>query len=529
MDRAKFWSFMRRHRTSITDLSILGICMLVGTFYAWQVDIFVNENHATLHEQTIELDEVLLLGGLLTLGLLVFAIRRYLEQKSETQRRVAAEQRARELAFQDGLTGLPNRRRFDDALRAALAAPPRAGASHGVFLLDLNGFKQINDIHGHSIGDEVLTVVAQRLRTAVRDGDLLARFGGDEFALLAHHLSGPEAATNVALRIIQALESPISTGVVRHKVGAGIGIALIPTDATKPEEAVRKADVALYRAKAERRSALRFFEPQMDRQVRERDQMEQELRTALENHAIGCVYRPYFNLKTGRVAGFEAEPRWLHPTLGTIPPERFIPIAEETGLIHELAADLLRDACASAARWPASVVLALDLYPSQLQDRELEAHVVAALARSGLAANRLEIGITESALVQNLEGAQQTLGGLREAGVRITLDNFGTGYSSLYHLRNFKLDKIKIDRSFIESMGSRRESAAIVNALVGLGEGLGLTVAAEGIHDPQQQALLVRSGCEQGQGDLFSEALSAEGAAQLCGIDGDTAGDAIVA
>jgi diguanylate cyclase (GGDEF)-like protein len=207
MDSSGIRHFMSRHRRSIKDLSLIALIMLVAAFYAWQVDIFANEANAPPKEQTIEVDELLLLGGLLMLALLVFAIRRYLEQKRETGRRVAAETLARELAFQDGLTGLPNRRQFDDALKTALASPPRGGAVHAVLLLDLNGFKQINDVHGHAIGDEVLIVVAQRLLSAVRGGDLLSRFGGDEFAILAHHLVGPEAATNVALRVIQAFGS----------------------------------------------------------------------------------------------------------------------------------------------------------------------------------------------------------------------------------------------------------------------------------------------------------------------------------
>jgi diguanylate cyclase (GGDEF)-like protein len=436
------------------------------------------------------------------LALLVFAIRGYREQKRETGRRVAAETHARELAFQDGLTGLPNRRQYDDALKAALAAPPRGGAVHGVFLLDLNGFKQINDVHGHAIGDELLIVVAQRLQSAVR--------GGDEFAILARHLVGPEAATNVALRVMQALEAPICTGRVQHRIGAGIGIAVVPNDATVPEEALRKADVALYRAKEERRSALRFFEPQMDRQVRERHQIEIDLREAMESGCISTVFQPSFNLKSGEVVGFEAAPLWIHQTHGVIPAERFIPIAEETGLIHQLAAQLLRDACAAAACWPLHIVLAVDLFPSQLKDRDLQAQVVKILAESGVAPQRLEIEITESALVADLEGAQHVLGGLREAGVRIALDNFGTGYSSLYHLRNIKIDKIKIDKSFVETMSSTRESAAIVSALIGLGEGFGLTIAAEGIDTTQQQSELVRTGCELGQGHLYSDPLSAE-------------------
>jgi diguanylate cyclase (GGDEF)-like protein len=501
---------MKRHRRSIKDSALILFIMLVATYYAWQIDIFANGPGVSPQEHTLEVDELLLLGGVLMFAMLIFAIRRYLEQKRETKRRVAAESYARELAFQDGLTALPNRRQFDDALNAALAALPRGGAVHAVFLLDLNGFKQINDVHGHAIGDEVLIVVAQRLLSAVRSGDLLARFGGDEFAILARHLAGPEAATSIALRVIEALERPIDTGGLLHQVGAGIGIALAPNDATVPDEALRKADVALYRAKAERRSALRFFEPQMDRQVRERHQLETDLRVALDSGGISTVYQPSFNLKSGEVVGFEACPIWIHPMHGVLPAERFIPIAEETGLIHEIAARTLREACAAAVQWPAHVTLAVDLFPSQLKDRGYKAQVIEVLAKSGLPAHRLEIEITESALVQDLEGAQQVLGGLRDAGVRIALDNFGTGYSSLYHLRNFKIDKIKIDRCFIESMSSTRESAAIVSALIGLGEGFGLTVAAEGIDNAQQQAQLVRTGCQQGQGHLYSDPLSAE-------------------
>ena len=504
---------MSRHRRSIKDLSLILIIMLVATFYAWQVDIFANEGNVTVKEQTLEVDELLLLGGVLMLAMLVFAIRRYLEQKRETARRLAAETHARELAFQDGLTGLPNRRQYDDALKAALAAPPRGGArTRGISI----GFERLQ-------ADQRCSRPRHRRRGAdrrgaaaagaVRGGDLLARFGGDEFAILARHLVGPEAATNVALRVIQALEVPIATGTLKHQIGAGIGIAVVPNDATVPEEALRKADVALYRAKAERRSALRFFEPQMDRQVRERHQLEADLRAALDSGNISTVYQPCFNLKSGAVVGFEAAPLWIHGTHGVIPAERFIPIAEETGLIHDLAARLLRDACATAVQWPPHVTLAVDFYRGQLRDRDLQAQVAKILQESGLAPQRLEIEITESVLVEDLEAAQQVLGGLRDTGVRISLDNFGTGYSSLYHLRNFKIDKIKIDKSFVESMSSTSESAAIVSALVGLGEGFGLTVAAEGIENAGQQAQLMRSGCQQGQGHLYSDPLSAEATA----------------
>jgi diguanylate cyclase (GGDEF)-like protein len=510
MDFARVRSFMTRHRTSIKDISMLIAVFLVGLYLTFEYDIFKNSKGISVQEETFELDEVLLLGGVMALGLLIFSIRRYVEQRREADRRLAAEQHVRILAFQDALTGLANRRRFDDALKAAASAPPREGAVHAVILLDLNGFKQVNDIYGHGIGDQVLTIVAQRLLGAMRDGDLAARLGGDEFAILALHLVGPEAATNVALRVIEALKEPINTGSVRNQIGTGIGISLIPSDAATPEQALRKADLALYRAKEERRSAVRFFEDDMDKRVQERQWLVQELRIALAQRSIRAYFQPCVQLKTNRIIGFEALPRWVHSSFGEIAPDRFIPIAEECGLIHELADQILRQACTAAVQWPNDVILSIDVLSSQLKDRKLRARIQDILRETGLPPERLEIEITESTLVRNLEAAQEILGGLREAGVRIALDNFGTGYSSLYHLRNFKMDKVKIDSSFIHGMLSEQEDAGVVRALVGLANGLGITIAAEGIRDSAQQASLIRTGCEQGQGHLYSDPVSAE-------------------
>lgn len=525
MTLASTKAFIIRHRRSIADLTLIAATVIVGLYLALEFDFFLQEGHETIQQETIELDEALLIGGVLAIGLLFFAFRRYREQKREAARRLAAEQHIRVLAFQDPLTGLPNRRQFDDALKAAIAAPPREGAVHAVLLLDLNGFKQINDVHGHGVGDEVLTVTAQRLLSAMRDDDLVARLGGDEFAVLATHLIGPDAATNIARRIIDALKEPIVIGSTKHTVGSGIGIALVPSDATTPEDALRKADLALYRAKEERHSALHFFENTLDQRMRERDWLEQELRAAVANGEIQAVFEPSVDLRTGIVTGFEATPRWQHPTAGLIGAERFIAIAEESGIIHEMMDHILRQACTAAANWPASVTLAVDILPIQLKDHSLRSRVLDILSATGLAASRLEMEITESALVRDLESAQIVLGGLRESGVRIALDNFGTGYSSLYHLRNFKLDKIKIDSSFIRSMNNgassgngktNEESAAIVRALVGLAHGLGLTIAADGIEDPDQQSSLLLTGCQQGQGNFYSEPLSAEQTLSLC-------------
>jgi diguanylate cyclase (GGDEF)-like protein len=520
MGVARAKSFMIRHKTSLKDASMLIVVFLTGLYWTFEYDIFKNSDGVSMHEHTIELDEALLLGGIMTLGLLVFSIRRYVAQRRETARRIAAEQHVRALAFQDALTGLANRRQFDDALKAASAALPREGAVHALILLDLNGFKQVNDVYGHGIGDQVLTIVAQRLLGATHDSELVARLGGDEFAILALHLVGPEAATNIALRVIEELKQPISVGSARHQVGAGLGISLIPSDATTPEQALRKADLALYRAKEERRSAVRFFEDDMDRRVQERHGLVQELRVAVANESIRAYFQPSVQLKTKRTIGFEASPRWIHSSLGEIMPGRFIPIAEECGLIHELADQILRQACLAAVHWPADIVLSIDVFSSQLKDKKLKTRILDILRETGLPPERLEIEITESTLVRDLEAAQEILGGLREEGVRIALDNFGTGYSSLYHLRNFKMDKIKIDGSFIHGMFSEIEDGGIVRALVGLAHGLGITVAAEGIRDASQQASLIRTGCEQGQGHLYSDAISAESTLRVIEADG---------
>ena len=501
---------MIRHRTSLKDLSMLVAALLVGLYLIFEFDIFKNSDGVSVHQKTIELDEALLLGGIMAIGLLLFSIRRYVEQKKETTRRLAAEQHVRTLVFQDALTGIANRRQFDDALKAAVAAPPREGAVHAVILLDLNGFKQVNDVYGHTVGDQVLTIVAQRLLGAMRDGDLAARLGGDEFGILALHLVGSEAATNIALRLIDALKEPVSAGSAKHQIGAGIGIALIPSDATTPAQALRKADLALYRAKEERRSTVRFFEEDMDRRVQERQWLVQELRIAVAHGDIRPYFQSSVELKTKKIIGFEARPRWIHSTFGEITPDRFIPIAEESGLIHDLADQILRQACTIAAQWPNDIVLSIDVLSSQLKDKLLKTRIIDILHETGLPPERLEIEITESTLVRNLDEAREILGGLREVGVKITLDNFGTGYSSLYHLRSFKMDKIKIDSSFIHGMLFEQEDAGIVRALVGLAHGLGIKIAAEGIQDSAQQASLIGTGCEQGQGNLYSEPISAE-------------------
>lgn len=509
------WELFVRLRFAIWDaaviLSAASVLIVLGLEYNLLRFIGLSQSDAA----GIEFGEALLIAGLLGIFLFV-AIRRMRAQELEVARRIAAEEHARELAFQDPLTGLPNRRQFDDALAEALAAPPGADRTHAVLLMDLNGFKTINDVFGHPIGDAVLREVGLRLQHIVREANhLVARLGGDEFGIVARHLNGAESASGIALQIIDTLKAPIHSGDTEHRIGAGIGIALFPRDGNSAQEIVRVADIALYRAKSSH-SEFRFFEASMDDQVRERALIEKELRHALETGDIQPHYQPIVDLGTEEIIGFEALARWHHASLGDVPPSRFIPVAEDCGLINELGDHLLATACRDAAKWPNDTILSFNVSPIQLRNPTFGLRVLAILGDTGLSPKRLEIEITESTLVRDLNIAKAALDCLRDAGVRIALDDFGTGYSSLYHLRNFKVDRIKIDRSFIESIGRENASFAIVRALLGLSHGLGLQVTAEGIESTDQREALRSVGCDQGQGFLFSSALPAAKAQALC-------------
>jgi predicted signal transduction protein with EAL and GGDEF domain len=298
-------------------------------------------------------------------------------------------------------------------------------------------------------------------------------------------------------------------------VGIGIGIALIPQDGTDETELMRKADIALYRAKTEKGSVARFFEPEMDARIRERDIIERELRIAMVNGGVQPHFQPLVEMCSQRIIGFEALARWNHPTLGNVPPDRFIPVAEDCGLISALTDHLLRQASKAASQWPQQMTLSFNVSAVQLKDATAAERILAIIKESGLSPLRLEVELTESAIVQDLEGAKKLLGALRKAGVRIALDDFGTGYSSLYHLRNFKVDKIKIDRSFVENVDRDADADALIRGLLGLGHGLGLTVTAEGVESSAQALALLGHGCDQAQGYLYGRALTAADALAL--------------
>jgi predicted signal transduction protein with EAL and GGDEF domain len=351
--------------------------------------------------------------------------------------------------------------------------------------------------------------VADRLRGCIRKTDLVARLGGDEFAIIQTGLEQPWDTTELVTRIYQALRTPYECVGHLLTTDASIGIALAPRDGTDLDQLLKNADLAMYEAKADGRRTYRFFEPGMDARVKAFRALELDLRQAITDGGFEIHYQPFVNLRDNRIAGCEALLRWRHPTLGMISPAEFIPVAEDTGLINQLGEWVLTAACAEAASWPDNIKVAVNVSPVQFRTQTLALKVAAALAASGLPANRLELEITEAVLIRDDEAALAMLHQLRKLGVRIALDDFGTGYSSLSYLQRFPFDKIKIDRCFIKDIAEPGGSACIVQAVVNIAAERNMTATAEGVETEQQLEMLRRLGCSEMQGYLFSPALPA--------------------
>lgn len=413
------------------------------------------------------------------------------------------------LAHHDALTGLGNRLLFHEQLGEALQHKQRHGGELAVLFVDLDGFKTINDTLGHGTGDAVLKHLAARLKNALREGDKIGRLGGDEFAIIQIGNEQPKDATALATRLIEVVQTPFSIDKHRLVIGASIGIAVAGGDYQDSTQLLRAADLAMYRAKADGRGRFRFFEAELDRQLQQRRELEIALRTAVESDALEIHYQPLVNVRTGRISGFEALSRWKDPTRGFVPPSDFIQLAEEIGLIGIIGERVLKRACAEAARWPEHISVAVNLSPAQFQGGQLIATVKDALAASGLAANRLELEITESIFLQGSESNLALLGQLGELGVKIAMDDFGTGYSSLSYLRSFPFHKIKIDKSFIRDLSTSQSSVAIVRAVCGLARGFGASTTAEGVETDDQLTQIQAEGCTEVQGYFFSKPLPA--------------------
>jgi diguanylate cyclase (GGDEF)-like protein len=433
-----------------------------------------------------------------------------------TERKLA-EARIAHMAHHDALTNLPNRVLFRERLTVALERGHRDKKSVAVLSLDLDRFKEVNDTLGHPIGDLLLKAVTERLRDCVREGDTIARLGGDEFVIVMDVIDhAATVAAALAKRIQEAISTPFDLEGHHVNIGTTIGIAVAPSDGTDPDQLLKSTDLALYRAKSDGRGAYRFFEAEMDQRMQARRSLERDLRNAIGNGEFEVHYQPLVNLERDEICGFEALLRWTHPERGKVAPADFIPLAEETGLIVSIGDWVLRQACAEAASWPDDLKIAVNLSPLQFKSRHLLQTVLTALASSGLSPKRLELEITESAMLQDEDAAFETLNRLHDLGVRIALDDFGTGYSSLSNLRKFSFDKIKIDRSFVSDLSvANVDALAIVRAVAQLGVTLGIATTAEGVETKEQRNSVQAEGCTEMQGYYISPAVPAREIAQL--------------
>ena len=408
------------------------------------------------------------------------------------------EQQIEHLSHHDLLTDLPNRAAFNERLDEGIAAAAAKASTCALLMFDVDGFKTINDVYGQETGDAILRLVAERAGKAC-DGAFLARVGGDEFAVIAPEGPQPQAAMAFGERIVAAFNPAIEANGYTLKAGVSIGIAIYPHDGGDGAALVANADVALEHAKEHARGSIRFFEPETDRQLREERALQQDLRLAISRGEIDIHYQPQARMD-GSIVGFEALARWHHPARGIVPPGRFIPIAEESGAIIEIGEWILRRACEEAASWPNDLSVAVNLSPVQFQHGDLPKLVHEVLLQTGLPAARLELEITESVLIDDLDHAVGILRRLKNLGVRIAMDDFGTGYSSLSYLQAFPFDKIKIDKGFISKVDRCSQSATIVRAVIALGRELSLPVLAEGVETEQQLRFLADESCDGIQG-----------------------------
>jgi diguanylate cyclase (GGDEF)-like protein/PAS domain S-box-containing protein len=418
------------------------------------------------------------------------------------------EQRIAHMAHHDPLTDLPNRAAFNECIAATIDLAARGGESFAVLCLDLDRFKSVNDVFGHSAGDTLLREIAHRLE-AVCEGAFLARVGGDEFTVITPTGAQSEIAERLAERFCAALDNDIEIDGNPMRVGLTIGVAVFPQDGADAVALLANADAALFRAKSEARGSVRFFEQSMDKQLRERRALQQDLRSAVAREELDLHYQPQA-LIGGEITGFEALVRWHHPRLGLIPPGTFIPLAEETGIIVALGEWVLRSACREAASWPKPLRVAVNLSPVQFQRGDLAKLVHEVLLETGLRPSRLELEITEGVLIGDFSGAVATLRRLKNLGVRIAMDDFGTGYSSLSYLQSFPFDKIKIDRAFVANLSHSRQAVTIIRAVIALGRGLDLPVVAEGVETLEQLTFLAGEQCSEIQGYFVGRPLPIE-------------------
>jgi diguanylate cyclase (GGDEF)-like protein len=438
-----------------------------------------------------------------------------------TERR-RAEKRIAYMAHHDVLTELPNRAFFNERLAETMQRANANGERFAVICIDLDRFKEINDVFGHSVGDELLRQISARMRSAT-EGEFLARLGGDEFIVISSRGPQPSTAEQVAARLLAAVADDIEIESHRLQVGLSIGVAIFPNDGDNVTTLLGNADAALYRAKAEGRGVVRFFAADMDTRLRERHALQHDLRAAIEHGEFLLHYQPQARI-SGEIIGFETLVRWRHPTRGMILPTTFIPLAEESGLIVQMGEWILREACREAASWEKPLKISINLSPIQFRRGDLAGLIHSVLLETGLSPARLEIEITEGILIGDFSRAISILRRLKGMGVRVAMDDFGTGYSSLSYLQSFPFDKIKIDQAFISNLERNPQSTTIVRAVIGLARSLNLPVAAEGVERKEQLDFLARESCDEVQGYLIGRPGPIEEYADVVGRPGASSG-----
>jgi len=484
-------------------LMMMGSCLWIA---GEQLGIFdhilvLAVDHGLLH--------ILILIACMTLGVYAATIRKSVLLRSTLSALLAAEKAAATAARHDPLTGLPNRRHFLETFERRLNT---CGAEEefAVMMIDLDRFKPVNDVHGHAAGDAVLCVVADRLNHILPPKSSVARLGGDEFVALVPYAGNQDTLVVLAQEIIESFRAPIPWSEGQVEVSATIGIAVVGSEDHDAEAALHAADLAMYEGKREGRGNFRFFQEEMDINLRARLQAEADLRKGIQHGEIAPHFQPIVKLPSEEVVGFEVLARWYHPTKGLILPDNFVPLAEETGMIGDLFYSILDQAAASAANWPPHLQLSVNIAPQQFRDHYLAERILGILTKNGFPPGRLEIEVTESSLITDLEAARSQIASLQSLGIKIALDDFGTGYSSLYHLKELKFDKIKIDKSYLTTLSQDSDEAKFVDAIIKLGSSLSIETTAEGIESSSNLDWLSKQGCTFAQGYLFGRPMTKE-------------------
>lgn len=461
-------------------------------------------------------DQAMVTALILNIALILLIWRRTVSLKDEVDIYKKAEVRAQHLAVTDPLTNLYNRRAVKEKTVELSARASRRGKTIAFLMVDLDGFKKVNDLFGHDSGDHLLREVADRMRDIAPPSSILSRLGGDEFGIcVVFEPEYPETIDRLAEDLIEALAKPVTIDGTSHNITASIGISRPDLDCDSIDMLIRRADIALYAAKKNGKNGYNWFEGGMEVELRTRNSLEADIRNAIPNDEFVPYFEQQIDLATGKLVGFEMLARWVSPIRGLISPDEFIPVAEETGMIGDLSMSIIRKALVEAKDWDPSLTISVNISPVQLRDPWLAQKIVKLLVETGYPANRLEVEITESSLFKNLSLAQSIVGSLKNQNIKIALDDFGTGYSSLSHLRALPFDRIKIDRSFISNMNDDSESEAIVNAIAGLGASLSVPITAEGIEDDSVIKHLSDLGCTKGQGYFYGKPLSIEDARKL--------------